>query len=58
MDINTFRIASTLVSLGIFLVIVYWAMSPRSRAAFEEAARLPLEDEGLDQASATPRRGA
>jgi cytochrome c oxidase cbb3-type subunit 4 len=45
MDINTFRIATTLVSLAIFLVIVAWAMSPRSRAGFEEAARLPFDDE-------------
>jgi|EndMetStandDraft_4_1072995.scaffolds.fasta_scaffold3787250_1 cytochrome c oxidase cbb3-type subunit 4 len=54
MDINTFRIATTLISLAIFLVIVYWAMSPRSRAGFEEAARLPLEDDALDE----QRKGA
>jgi cytochrome c oxidase cbb3-type subunit 4 len=47
MDVNTLRIAITLVSFTAFIGIVRWAWSPRNRAAFDEAARLPLmEDEG------------
>ena len=45
MDINTLRIAFTLISFVIFIDIVIWAMSPKSRAGFEEAARLPFEEE-------------
>ncbi len=47
MDINTVRIIVTLVSFGAFAAIVAWAMSPKSRAGFEEAARLPFEEEVL-----------
>jgi cytochrome c oxidase cbb3-type subunit 4 len=47
MDINTIRIAITLISFAAFLCIVAWAMSPAKRRDFEEAARLPLsEDDG------------
>jgi cytochrome c oxidase cbb3-type subunit 4 len=51
MDINTIRIAITLLSLAAFLCIVAWAMSPAKRQEFEEAARLPLidDDEGGDR---------
>jgi len=45
MDINTVRITITLISLAIFLSIVAWAMSPKSRAGFEAAAQLPFEEE-------------
>jgi len=45
MDINTIRIAVTLISFAIFITIVAWAMSPSSRAGFEEAARLPFEED-------------
>jgi len=44
MDINTLRIATTLISFAVFIVIVAWAMHPGARAGFEEAARLPLDE--------------
>jgi cbb3-type cytochrome oxidase subunit 3 len=49
MDINTIRIAITLISLAAFLCIVAWAMSPSKRGDFEQAGLLPLteEDEGV-----------
>jgi cytochrome c oxidase cbb3-type subunit 4 len=47
MDINTVRIAVTLISFAIFIVIVLWAVNPKSRAGFEEASRLPFEEEDL-----------
>jgi cytochrome c oxidase cbb3-type subunit 4 len=45
MDINTIRIATTLVSFAVFLCIIAWAMSPSKRAEFDEAARLPLTED-------------
>ncbi|GKS95456.1 cbb3-type cytochrome c oxidase subunit 3 [Acidovorax sp. SUPP2825] len=45
MDITTVRIAATLASLACFLGILVWAFSRRNRARFEEAARLPFEQD-------------
>lgn len=45
MDINDLRAAVTVVSLLVFLGIVVWAWSRRNQARFDEAARLPFEDE-------------
>jgi cytochrome c oxidase cbb3-type subunit IV len=49
MDINTFRSIMTVVCFIAFLAVVFWAYSPRSARAFEEAARLPFgEDRDAD----------
>ena len=45
MDINTLRSAITVISFAIFIAIVLWAYSGRSKAAFDEAARLPFDEE-------------
>ena len=45
MDINTVRSIVTVVSFAIFVVIVIWAYSDRSKAAFSEAARLPFDED-------------
>lgn len=45
MDINDLRSIVTVVSLLTFLGIVAWAWSKRNQANFEEAARLPLNDD-------------
>ncbi|MGC4365392.1 cbb3-type cytochrome oxidase subunit 3 [Hydrogenophaga sp. R2] len=45
MDINDLRSIVTVVSLFTFLGIVVWAWSRRNQAGFEEAARLPFQDE-------------
>ena len=49
MDINVLRSVVTVVALVAFIAIVLWAYSDRSKAAFDEAARLPFdeEDEGI-----------
>lgn len=52
MDINDLRSIFTTVSFLIFVGIVVWAWSKRNRADFEEAARLPFED---DQSAARTR---
>jgi len=45
MDINTLRSLVTVISLLVFLGIVAWAWSRRNRERFDEAARLPFQDE-------------
>ena len=44
MDINTLRIAVTLVSFLTFVGIILWAMDRRKNQQFQEAAELPLKD--------------
>jgi cytochrome c oxidase cbb3-type subunit IV len=45
MDINTLRSITTLVSLVVFVGIVWWAWSKRRTSDFEEAANLPFEQD-------------
>ncbi|MBX3653957.1 MAG: cbb3-type cytochrome c oxidase subunit 3 [Ramlibacter sp.] len=45
MDINTLRIAATLACFATFIGIVIWAWSRRNVSRFEEAARLPFEQD-------------
>ncbi|HRP27506.1 MAG TPA: cbb3-type cytochrome c oxidase subunit 3 [Burkholderiaceae bacterium] len=47
MDVNDFRIATTLLSFAAFIGIVIWAWSRRNRKRFEEAAMLPFADEPI-----------
>ncbi len=44
-DINILRAAVTVLSLVAFLGIVVWAYSGRRTQDFEQAARLPLEQD-------------
>ena len=45
MDIVTLHSIITAVSFAVFIAIVLWAYSDRSKAAFDEAARLPFDEE-------------
>jgi cytochrome c oxidase cbb3-type subunit IV len=45
MDINDLRSAVTVISLLTFVGIIIWAWSRRNKAAFDEAAMLPFQDE-------------
>jgi cytochrome c oxidase cbb3-type subunit 4 len=45
MDVNTLRIAVTLVSFAIFIGILRWAWSSRRAQDFAEAAELPFEQD-------------
>jgi len=45
MDINTLRSILTVVAFATFIGIVLWAYSERSKAAFDQAALLPFEEE-------------
>lgn len=44
MDINDLRSVFTVLSLVVFIGIVWWAYSDRRKVAYDEAARLPLDD--------------
>ena len=45
MDINILREAATVASFLAFLGIVAFAIHPRNRSRFSEAASLPLRDD-------------
>ena len=45
MDITTLRIAATLVSFFTFIGILVWAFQRRNKEGFDEAARLPFEQD-------------
>jgi cytochrome c oxidase cbb3-type subunit 4 len=45
MDINDLRSIVTVVSLLTFVGIVVWAWSKRNKANFDEAARLPFNED-------------
>jgi cytochrome c oxidase cbb3-type subunit 4 len=45
MDINLLREAVTVISFGAFLGVVVYAIHPRNKQRFEEAARLPLDED-------------
>ncbi len=47
MDFTLFQALWTIVVMVTFLGIVWWAFSSKRKAAFDEAARLPFEDEAL-----------
>ena len=46
MDITTLRIATTVVSFLTFIGIIAWVLDRSKSSRFDEAARLPLHDEG------------
>ena len=47
MDINLLREALTVLSFAGFLGIVAFAVYPGNRERFDQAARLPADEEGL-----------
>lgn len=53
MDINTVRGLSTVFVMLAFIGILWWAVAPRRRKRFDEAANLPFADE--DQAEREER---
>ena len=44
MDLTTMRIVVTLLSMVIFVGICIWAYARSNQSRFEEAARLPFEE--------------
>jgi len=47
MDLQTFRIAITVVAFILFVGIWLWAWSGRHRSRFDEAARIPFDEGDL-----------
>jgi len=45
MDINTLHSIITVVAFAVFIAICLWAYSDRSKAAFDQAERLPFDEE-------------
>ena len=45
MDVTTLRIAATLACFAVFAGILYWAFDRRNHARFDEAARIPFEQD-------------
>lgn len=45
MDINTLRSIVTVISFIAFIGIMVWAWSSHNAAGFDEAARLPFEQD-------------
>jgi cytochrome c oxidase cbb3-type subunit IV len=45
MDIIFLRSAFTVLSMALFLGIVFWAWSKRNKSDFQEAAQLPFNEE-------------
>jgi cytochrome c oxidase cbb3-type subunit IV len=45
MDINTLREIATVVSFATFIGIIGWTWSRRNRASFEEASRIPFQQD-------------
>jgi cytochrome c oxidase cbb3-type subunit 4 len=44
MDINTLRNLMTLLAIGAFLGVIWWAYSPSRRDRFEQDARLVFDE--------------
>ena len=55
MDYSMLGSLMTVVMLVVFLGIVAWAYSSKRRTAFDEAARVPLEDDETPGEHAAPR---
>jgi cytochrome c oxidase cbb3-type subunit IV len=45
MDVNTLRIVATLASFATFAGIAYWAYARKNGKRFDEAARIPFEQD-------------
>ncbi|MDP3136102.1 MAG: CcoQ/FixQ family Cbb3-type cytochrome c oxidase assembly chaperone [Burkholderiaceae bacterium] len=45
MDVNTLRIIATLACFVTFIGIFAWAWARRNQAAFDEAARIPFDQD-------------
>jgi cytochrome c oxidase cbb3-type subunit IV len=45
MDINVLRIAATLACFATFLGIMWWAFARQNRERFDEAARIPFDQD-------------
>lgn len=54
MDFSTIHSVFTVIVLVIFVGIVLWVYDSRSKARFDAAARIPLDDDDAPLSNATP----
>ena len=47
MDMQTLRVGITVTAFLLFIGICLWAWSARHRARFEEAARIPFDEDDI-----------
>jgi cytochrome c oxidase cbb3-type subunit IV len=45
MDVNDLRIATTVISFATFIGIMVWAFSKRNKQDFDEAAKMPFDQD-------------
>jgi cytochrome c oxidase cbb3-type subunit 4 len=45
MDVNDLRVVATVLSFAVFIGILVWTYSRRNREDFEEAAKLPFDQD-------------
>jgi cytochrome c oxidase cbb3-type subunit IV len=45
MDVTLLRIAATLACFAVFIGILYWTFSRRNKAAFDQAAHIPFDQD-------------
>ena len=45
MDVNDLRVVATVLSFAVFVGILVWTYSRRNREDFEEASKLPFEQD-------------
>ena len=45
MDVNTLRVVATVAAFATFLGIAAWAFARANRGRFDEAARIPFEQD-------------
>ena len=57
MNLANFHAWWTVALLAVFVGIVVWAFGPRRRHAFEEAARIPLDDDDAPAREEESRNG-
>ena len=56
MDYSFLSSLMTVMMVVIFLAITVWAYDGKRRAQFEEASRLPFDDDDTGAASTNPQR--
>ncbi|MEN9711897.1 MAG: hypothetical protein RLY90_158 [Pseudomonadota bacterium] len=45
MDVNDLRAITTVISFAVFIGILVWAFSKRNKENFDEAAKLPFDQD-------------
>ncbi|MCB6184730.1 cbb3-type cytochrome c oxidase subunit 3 [Leeia sp. TBRC 13508] len=45
MDMNQMRVITTVLSFIVFLGVIAWAVFPKNKKGFDEAANLPFADD-------------